>query len=227
VETKIPVPPVPGTTLPYAQKIFPFMDRFGMGTFGQGMLAGKTMYFAFREAESQIKAAGNEFPDLTDVTRFVAGHVLNLLEEELASEGQTSDDLPEMDENGDPCVVGFQCVGYRDDRATTSVVKVGQDIYIKFYDKPGCTATQTSSVVQAIRAIYYDDSRQSPPYQVFSLQDAIEYAEFLIGSTAAHQKFSRTLPSVGGEIDIALVTPFDNFTWIRQKQLSKMLTGRQ
>lgn len=57
------------------------------------------------------------------------------------------------------------------------------------------------------------------PFQAFSLQDAVEYAEFIIDSTAKAQRFSRELPTVGGAIDIALITPFDDFTWIKRKEL--------
>ena len=43
------------------------------------------------------------------------------------------------------------------------------------------------------------------------MQDAINYAQFLIGTTIAHQQFSARMPNVGGHIDVALVTPFDEF----------------
>lgn len=57
----------------------------------------------------------------------------------------------------------------------------------------------------------------------FSLQDAIDYAKFLIKTTADYQRFSGSLPVVGGEIDIALVTNRGGFQWIEQKQLYRML----
>ena len=47
--------PMTATTLPYAQKVFPFMDNFGVGTFGSGQLSGKTMHFAIRELERELK----------------------------------------------------------------------------------------------------------------------------------------------------------------------------
>ena len=46
--------PLPSTTLSYAQKVFPFVNEFGVGTFGIGQLMGKTMYFAMRELEKEL-----------------------------------------------------------------------------------------------------------------------------------------------------------------------------
>jgi len=69
----------------------------------------------------------------------------------------------------------------------------------------------------------WDAQGGGPAYQVFSLQDAVNYAEFMIRTTANHQEFSQQLASVGGEIDIALVTPFDVFQWVRQKDLSQTI----
>jgi hypothetical protein len=67
------------------------------------------------------------------------------------------------------------------------------------------------------------DPRRGTTYENFSLQDAIDYAEFLITATAKYQRFTNIIPNVGGEVDIALVTPFGDFSWIRQKELGKIL----
>jgi hypothetical protein len=80
--------------------------------------------------------------------------------------------------------------------------------------------------VQAIWSLQKEHPENQPPYHTFSVQDAIDYAEFLIQTTISHQRFSQTIPSVGGDIDIALVTPFDGFQWIRQKPLGKVLGGK-
>jgi hypothetical protein len=57
----------------------------------------------------------------------------------------------------------------------------------------------------------------------FSLQDAIDYAKFLIRTTADYQRFSGKWQTVGGEIDIALITNRNGFQWIAQKQLYQIL----
>ena len=42
-------------------------------------------------------------------------------------------------------------------------------------------------------------------------------------STIVTQNQFNPIPNVGGDIDIAFVTPFDGFRWIRQKTISKIL----
>src|SRR5713226_1504252 len=44
---------VPSTSFPYAQKIFPFMRSFGVGTAGAGQLNGKSIYFIMRQLERE------------------------------------------------------------------------------------------------------------------------------------------------------------------------------
>ncbi len=58
---------------------------------------------------------------------------------------------------------------------------------------------------------------------MFSLQDAIDYAKFLIRTTADYQRFSGRMPTVGGEIDVALITNRHGFRWIAQKSLYQLL----
>jgi len=44
VEVDVPLPMMPSTTFSYAQKLAPFLGKYGVGTFGAGMLLGKSMY---------------------------------------------------------------------------------------------------------------------------------------------------------------------------------------
>lgn len=56
-------------------------------------------------------------------------------------------------------------------------------------------------------------------YDLMSLQDAIDFAVFIIRATIEAQRFNQaSVQGVGGAIDIAVVTP-DGFKWIQHKQL--------
>lgn len=50
------------------------------------------------------------------------------------------------------------------------------------------------------------------------LQDAVDYAEYLVSVAIGRFRFVVGAPVVGGEIDVAVVTP-DGFTWVRKKSL--------
>ena len=222
IQGKLPTPPVAATTFSYAQKVFPFFGKFGVGTFGTGLLAGKSIYFAMRLIEQRLRCNKTSFKGVTEVAKKIGAEIHNLLKEQLKLENISVDALPP-----DQFPLGFQVVGYDDTNPKTVEVYVGKKVHYRVQEGLGCTYSGNGEIVQAVWGLYKTQPKSQPPYQVFSLQDAIDYAEFLILTTIAHQRFSQTIPTVGGDIDIALVTPFDGFRWIRQKPLSKVLEGKQ
>lgn len=214
---------IPTSTLSYAQKVFPFMENFGVGTFGAGQLAGQTMYFAIRELEQELKADETPVDSVTNAADYIAERASDLLDEDINQNPQA----PNRDQiDDDATIVGFQVVGYNQDEPATVQVHIGSGVQKDKVTDPGCTWSGNGVVVQAIWGLYGQDQRQQPVYQVFSLQDAIEYARFLIRTTADHQNFSQQMANVGGDIDVALVTPFSGFQWIEQKSLNEKIDQR-
>ena len=121
---------------------------------------------------------------------------------------------------------GFHFVGFSRDSnqepiAKTKLIKIGKVVTTEDYQGIGCTCPGDSSVVQKL----WPGGDSGASFAVFSLQDAIDYARFLIRTTADYQRFSGKLPTVGGEIDIALVTNYRGFRWISQKSLYRLLEG--
>lgn len=202
------------TTLSYRQKIFPFCGKFGVGTFGADLLAETSVYFSLRLFEERLKRQPPK--GATEIARKVGTEFHNLLVEQLRREDVSVDALP-----AEQVFLGFQVVGYDESEPRTVEVLVGKEVQLHVLDKLGCTVSGNQEIVQAIWGL----SKSSSP--VMSLQDAIDYAEFLIRTTIDHQRFSQQIPNVGGDIDIALVTPFDGFQWIRQKPLGKILGGNK
>lgn len=223
IESRFPMPPISATTFSYAQKVFPFARRFGVGTFGSGLIEGKSIYFALRLFEQKLKK--NENDDLsskgvTEVSLMIGNEIHSLLKAQLEIENTSLEALP-----SDQFPLGFHVVGYDDTEPKTVEVYIGRSVHHNVIEQLGCTVSGSREIVMAIWELYKKHPESQPPYQVFSLQDAIDYAEFLIRTTIAHQRFSQTIPTVGGDIDIALVTPFDEFQWIRQKRHGKILEG--
>lgn len=56
------------------------------------------------------------------------------------------------------------------------------------------------------------------PFEWFTLQDAIDFANFAIRATIDTLRFQAREKTVGGPVDILVITP-DNSHWIAQKQL--------
>lgn len=210
------LPPVqmPTSTFSYAQKVFPFMKRFGVGTFGLGLLMNKTMYFAMRELQQEIKKSETVVDDVSKAADIIGKRGHELVKGTITDLDQAADDW---------YAVGFHVVGYDGADAKSIVQYVGKEIRTQVYDGPGCTYAGQGRVVKAIWDLYGKHPEDQAAYPLFSLEDAISYAEFLIRTTSDYQQFSRSIPQVGGAIDVALVTPFDDFRWIKQKPLARIL----
>lgn len=60
-------------------------------------------------------------------------------------------------------------------------------------------------------------SRLSSAVRNFSEQAAIDFVEFLVELMIKAQRFSDRIPTVGGDIHIALITPGEGFRWISKE----------
>jgi hypothetical protein len=63
------------------------------------------------------------------------------------------------------------------------------------------------------------NERLSVPFVIapMPIKDAIDVAEFLVQTTIEFSKFSPGAPTVGGPIDIAAITKYEGFKWIKRK----------
>ncbi len=211
-------------TLSHAQKVFSFMGRFGVGTFGVGQVVDKTIHFVLRELEEdllKVKKGTKKIKTIKDISEAIGKYVQNLILEQIREE--TKNKNAEIQEGSYP--IGFQIVGYESNKPLTCEVHIGKNLKIHFHNKLGITYTGQPEVVNALFARFDTNPEETPIFQHFSLQDAIIYAEFLIKTTATYQRFSSNMATVGGEIDVALITPFDGFKWVKQKSLQAKLSG--
>jgi hypothetical protein len=202
------------TTLSYAQKIFPFMDRFGVGIYSGLIVLGRTVHFAFREYEKQCQDEGQEFSGAAEAAKAAGDYLHGLLRRNFQQEGLDINDRPDGWTHN-----GFQLIGYDAESPVTYVATIGKTVEVTPYSGLDLTVCGDVTVSNCFFELYSKNQDSIPLIGGFSLQDAIEYAEFLVRTTALHQRFSQKIPTVGGEIDIALVTPFEGFQWVRQKKL--------
>ena len=119
---------------------------------------------------------------------------------------------------------GFQFAGFARNKSgsptpRTHLVRIGKNTKVEPYSDIGCTISGDPTVVNMLWG--------APSHRLnlasFSLQDAVDYAKFLIRTTADYQRFSGNMPTVGGEIDVALLTNHRGFQWIAQTELYRML----
>jgi hypothetical protein len=206
VEIKdVQTPPltIPSSTWPYAQKMYPIQGRYGLATWGAGFVNYRSIYNHIIElADSFPKAIANE-DHLEKMTEFVTKYFHDQL---LSEWKRTNLDVNLQPDGWHP--FGFQLCGFTKDAngepvPHTHLINIGKTPTIERIDSIGCTWSGDGSVVGLL---WPKTGVGAANYAAFSLQDAIDYAKFLIRTTADFQRFSGRLPTVGGEIDIALIT---------------------
>ena len=213
---KLQVPPigVPASTATFAQKLFPFRETFGIATYGNTSVNKQSLYSQIKQLERRLS---KEIVSVDDAAKELGKHFMHELEQEVGDMSK----LPEGHFS-----FGFQVVGFTSPEATTGktwAVQIGKQKKEEKFEAFGCTVSGDRRVVLKLWKEEKEMPVPKPTYGSFSLQDAIDYADFLIRTTSDYQRFANMIPTVGGEIDIALVAPYSGFKWIRVKPLARLL----
>lgn len=214
-ELRFPPIPVPFSASSYTQKLFSLYHKFAIGSFGQGIINNRSIYYHIKQFEQS-----NENPaDLAKLRPRLIGY----LEKELVA--QYPKYKEEAPKEWRP--IGLHINGYEEVNGkqigVTWEVFLGRENIERKRDTIGCTIGGDMKVVLKLWEIGKDDPRLQFKYPLFSLQDAVDLSEFLIASTSRFQRFANEVQTVGGEIDIALLTPFHGFQWIKRKKLMEIL----
>jgi len=103
----------------------------------------------------------------------------------------------------DPKILEYSCV------KTVKDVKAADSTDSTFLD----------SLVHPKDTLALDGLRYDIKYDLMTLQDAIDFALFIVRATIEAQRFNQaSIQGVGGAIDIAVITP-DGFRWVQRKAL--------
>ena len=207
---QLPMGPGVTSTLPYSQKLQSLWARYGVGTHGSGVLGNRSVFAIIQEFEHLCQ----DTDDVEGVADALASH----LQSELAK-------MPDIDKIPDDAyALGFQIVGYKEGNPLTFSVHVGKKRQIKDWGGFGTTVSGNTFVAKKLWELKGLGPQMEQPYPAWSIQDAADYCEFLIETTAKYQRFANVIPTVGGDIDIGLVLPGNRFKWIKRKKLSTILS---
>jgi len=225
---EIAMPPValPVSTFSFDQKLFRFHKKFGISAFGESIVKNRTMAYHIRHLE--IETLDKKFNGVSEVAEVVSAYF----------EREFHDQLGDNIENikDDALAFGFHVGGYdwenneghNNPIAKTCEVRIGKKATIIQHTLP---MGYTFSGIWQIFAALFEYGRQKTGaninFAAFSLQYGIDFAVYAIETTAQYQRFAQQIPDVGGEVDVALITPHDGFQWIRQKKLARLLEGNK
>jgi hypothetical protein len=213
-DVEVPSVPVPSSTFPYAQKLFSIKKRFGLAVYGAAFVNSRSIYNHVTELNAKLAQSDK----LESVRDQILDYFADQIKLDLSKSGQSIDLFQD-----DWWPFGFQLAGFSSDGATDPVarvywLKMGKKSQWEQVKNPALCTGDTTVVTRL-----WQQGIMGANISAFSLQDAIDYAKFLIRTTADFQRFSGSLPVVGGEIDIALVTNRGGFRWIEQKELYRIL----
>ena len=206
---------IPTSTSAFAQKLFSFKEKFGIAIFGQAILNGRTIYNHIKNLENKTQ---NGISSVSEVGKILENYFTKELDKQLKETGQAL--------QPGQFVMGFQVVGFESEDdifGHTIEVQIGAQPKCTQIDGIGCTVSGDTLLVSQLFEIAKIHPQMGTNYASFSLKDAIDYAEFLINTTASYQRFANMIPTVGGAVDIALITNYSNFKWIKSKELTKIL----
>ena len=214
-ELRLPPIPIPFSASSYTQKLFSLYDKFAIGSLGQGIVNSRSIYYHIKQFEQSKENPG----DLDEVRR----RLIDYLEKELVAQyPKYKEEAPKEWRPIGLHVNGYEKVDGKQIGVTWEVF-IGRKNIERKRDIIGCTIGGDMKVVQKLWDIGKEDPRLQFKYPLFSLQDAVDLSEFLIDATSTFQRFANEVPTVGGEIDIALLTPFHGFQWLKRKKLMEIL----
>ncbi|MCF7809449.1 hypothetical protein K9N50_00525 [bacterium] len=181
----------------------------GIATYGIGILNEMTIYNHIRILNKKIL-----FRSITDAIDKIIEYFSGQLEKHFGDLSNLPDDF---------YPIGFHIVGYEDDNPRTFLVHIGKEVRTEVIDKIGCTYGGQGFLIEKIWELHKQTPQLQIIYESLSLQDAIDLAEYLINATGDFYRFSNMIPEVGGDVDVALVTKYSGFKWIKCKTLTKVI----
>lgn len=223
------------TSTDYAHKVFEVDGRFLAATFGWATLHGKTISGHVREFGQEGSISGDVHQAATQLRDYFQSRVQSHIEAGLD---------PAPDAGVEP--LGFIIGGY-DDSGVGHVKQVWplggevQDI-CRTTDPGGIWNGEIDVMIRLIKGwdslrIDTADWQQSQlevlaqaeylsNFNWFALQDAIDWTLYVARTTIDTQRFTNgtlgtpgAIPTCGGEVEVATITPGDGVRWVRRTDL--------
>jgi hypothetical protein len=213
----LPLPPIriPSGSSPTANKIYVITKRepnLGVATYGAAFLQGQTVESHLRSFEGQ-KVVGKE--TVQEISQKLLDYFQTILSKEV--------DVTKLPDGTVP--IGFQVVGFdhNETEGKINLVETGKIPKISPQNQEkgrfGCTCSGDGRVVAKLWKEDPSIAIPQPNYGFMTLQDAVDYAVFLIRTTISYQTFATMIPTCGGEIDIMTITYNKGVEWVQKKKI--------
>ncbi len=202
------LPGFPVNSSPFANKLY-YIGEYGIAFHGSAGVGGRTLCNHVLNYAHTEDWRGKQVQD-------VAGDIAKILHEGL----QKDPSFAQLDEKAKP--IGFQIAGYNEediDLGTTLMVNIGREVSMEMTSEKGAGSTFGGQPEVALRLYRQLHAGDQVSMELLTLPDAVDYARFCIRTTADYQRFAKQVPTVGGPIDIAIITKWAGFRWVERKKL--------
>jgi hypothetical protein len=214
-DLQLPPLRVPSGSSPTANKIYEITKRtpnMGIATFGAAFLQGQTIESHLRSFEGQ-KIVGNE--SVQEVSQKLLDYFQSVLLKEI--------DVTKLPD-GTPPPIGFQVAGFDRDNMEGRVflVETGKNPRIVPQGEEKIFGCSWAGDGRVVAKLWKEDASiplPKPNYGFMTLQDAVDYAIFLIRTTIGYQTFATMIPTCGGEIDVMTITYNKGIEWVQKKKI--------
>jgi len=213
----LPLPPIriPSGSSPTANKIYEVtkrMPNLGVATFGAAFLQRQTVESHLRSFEGE-KVVGKE--TVAEISQKLLDYFQNILSKEV--------DISKLPDKVAP--IGFQVAGFDPNETEGKIylVETGKNPKVTPQNPEkgsfGCTWAGDGRVVAKLWKEDPSIAIPTPNYGFMTLQDAVDYAIFLIRTTVSYQTFATMIPTCGGEIDVMTITYIKGIEWVQKKKI--------
>lgn len=202
------LPGIPVNSSPFANKLF-YIGQYGIAFHGSAGVGNRTLCNHVLNYVRADEWRGKQVEDVADDMAKVLHGAL-----------KTDSNFGKLDDKMKP--VGFQIAGYNEDDidlGTTLSVNIGRDVSMEKSSEKGRGFTFGGQPGVAMRLYRQLNAADQVSWDLLTLPDAVDFARFCIRTTADYQRFAQQVPTVGGPIDIAIITKWAGFRWVERKKL--------
>lgn len=196
---------IPTSHTHYCQKLFKINNQLGLTIVGNSKLHNIIIQQWLMKFRAYLESNKKENADISVISK----EFINFFNQEnnsVANNGNTEIDMYGYDLNLIPC--------------HSKIVINGNIINENPSNGYGITV---AGVHEILDLMFGNGGINNYPVHEFPLQDAVEFANFLMKTQIGVDKYSNRIPRVGGDIDIAVIHPDVGFKWIQQKGLQRIL----
>ena len=185
------------------EKIIPLFNRFGVGFVGCVTVGDRSIIAVAKEVEFNLLTTHQNIQ--TEPLDTVARIFCEKLQEIRLELG--------FNEAARAQFVGYDFPSYDKPKMIEYELSDQMQLIVNTTDITGRLIGDYEHIEEILNVTAREPYLLRSTFQSFSLANSVKYAEFIIKTASSFQQFSVQVPSIGSDVHIATITPFEGFKW--------------